>query len=227
MNKKGFRPHRGRYRRKKAERKRFKKSKTLIEAVRSGNYRKVKKMLNTRLGKESINIRDDLSCSALYISVIHQRYNIPELLLMNGADPNEIPLMAIIAQDGHLNMLKLLIDYGGDVFVISSYDQASLLHRVTLGISYRDHRWNIIQFLLEQGLDPWALNKFNQTPRDNLYKEVDGAKYDEILEAFCSRIFNILFDTLFLPLEICCMINDYYIKKHNIKKDIRKNTRRM
>ena len=85
-----------------------------------------------------------------------------EILLRNGADPNfhsprgVIPLHSAVSK--HPQWVRTLIDYGADI-QITTWEGDTLLHSIS-----RRTPVEIIELLIEEGLDPEALNRHKATP---------------------------------------------------------------
>ena len=128
-----------------------------------------------------------------------------QFLLDIKADPNArcrngLTPMHMAAQSSTRSILELLLSHGGDVHLCND-NQSSLLHSAAIRIKNGDERtssWEMIQFLIRQGVDPLARNSSGQTPRD-IVDQQDWSfaeAYDGYVEEGLADFWNALTEAL-------------------------------
>ncbi len=124
------------------------------------NCTEIAQMLLER--KANVNVQDTWGNTPLTLAVSgNERFDMVKLLLSYGANPNILNqecLDALMnfgnASDYDFETFKILVEYGADIFHITSEDQLSLLHVLYHPMSkeMQDQIIEIIQFLLKKGL---------------------------------------------------------------------------
>ena len=119
------------------------------------------------LVKNYINERSSTGHAPLHLAVEHGSVACVKFLLDEGADPNlkikndyefHDTSMAIACWKNHLEMLKLLMEYGGKLDIKRKYGK-TLLHIAAWGNAFE-----CAAFLVEQGADVSARNDSGKTP---------------------------------------------------------------
>jgi ankyrin repeat protein len=139
-----------------------------------------------------INIKDEYDRTFLYKATLDDNKELAQVLLENKANPNlpcrsGLTALHVAAENGNIDILKLLIKYDGNIKVVNE-NNSSLIHSAAIGIKDGRDNWGVIKWLLEQKeqqISPFGENDRNQTPRDILehYDYSYAEKYDDILEA--------------------------------------------
>lgn len=141
-------------------------SKKWAEALESSNIDKIDEMLSEdsfdvdRSGEEGM--------TALFFAVLRSKHRLAEKLLSHGADPNVLldnclGMLEVAASDGDNQMLKLLLDYGGNPNIVSGMNflQPPLLHLV--GPPDEPDALSI-SLLIEAGANPNFLTEDGERP---------------------------------------------------------------
>ena len=139
------------------------KNEQLVLAVKSNNYKKVKKLIQR---KADVNTKDDYNFTPLMYACIYDTTgNIVQLLLDNGADINAknsdglTPLMLACRFDKTVEIIKLLLDNGADVNAKNNIGVTPLIFALKF-----DKTGNIVKLLLDNGADVNARTDAGLTP---------------------------------------------------------------
>ncbi len=123
----------------------------------------------------------------LFSAVAHDNLAIAEILLKNGANPNQKDSLGnttlhVAAENTNLDLLKLLIDFGGDVNAVNNYNW-SVMHSAAYGIANHREQWAVIEFLLKAGAKANKQDDTGLYARDVFYKKdwSYAAHFDELL----------------------------------------------
>jgi uncharacterized protein len=130
----------------------------IVAAVKKGNIRKVRQLLETGVCVES---RDEAGQNLLILAVHTGERNLVRLLLEYGADPDSDygnPLH-FAATNGNIGMIALLLENGADIDQQSAFGQQTALHLA----SYKGHA-DVVRYLIEKGANPDLRDRNNETP---------------------------------------------------------------
>lgn len=124
----------------------------LLEAVESKNYTLVEQYIKEG---EKVNKANKKGQFPLWIATWNNDPQMITLLLKNGADPKQqfkvkdgkLGCMDIAAQEGELEVIKLLADAGADV------DQKGLVGHTPLRIAARNGRTDVVAYFISKGCD--------------------------------------------------------------------------
>lgn len=115
-----------------------------------------------------------------------------ELLLINGADPNETSdIMHVAAQKGNIKVFEMLITAGGTTHIIDTDYGNSIIHHAAFGVLCDDNYgcMNIIRSVLQNDdanrVDPFLVNFSGKEARDILWQKdwsVAELLFDPILD---------------------------------------------
>ena len=104
------------------------------KAVFKGNLNRVVALLKDH--PEQLESKDNLGRTPLQLAVIHNKLEIAELLLANGADVNardadqQTPLLEALAVYKHDKMVRLLLANGADVNLADRWGMTALIYAV-------------------------------------------------------------------------------------------------
>ena len=147
-----------------------------------------------------MNYNDCDSCP-LELAVLYNHYEIIELLVSYKSDPNTfdpvgLTALHLAAEKGSIKILKLLLDGGGKVNILSNHNGNSLIHSAAIGIKGGNNEcWDLMKWLFEnykESIDPFYVNKCGKEPRDILdsYDWSFAEEYDDLLEQLGYYITN-------------------------------------
>lgn len=156
-------------------------------AAGTGNIQILKMLLDAGLNP---NVKSRNSYSALLLSVLDDEYEIEELLLKRGADPNILcerragsrtPLYIAVQNASETNSMtnkkipsiKLLLKYGADPDITE--DERN---RTPLFIAARYGKLELVKILFDGGADPNAQTSGGTTPLDQAIKN----KHEDVAE---------------------------------------------
>jgi ankyrin repeat protein len=112
----------------------------------------------------SIDVKDSAGNTALYYSIVENKYGVIELLIKNGAnvnsfneEGNSLLLYSVMhSVNNNLNVTKLLIDNGTDINALNN-------NNTVLYLSVLKNNTNIVEFLLQNQADVNMHNNGNDT----------------------------------------------------------------
>lgn len=130
---------------------------------------------------------------ALVIECLRQGSSPLDALPRNG-----LTALHYACELGHFEIFKLLVGALQEsasqvVSSVKSLRQSSLLHSATIGLSNGTNTWDVIEFLLQEKVDPRSCDKDGCTPRDHL---LDGTyctdaelhQYDSLVRKHCGLV---------------------------------------
>jgi len=150
----------------------------LMQAAWNGHLNIVKLLVEN---KADIHMQGAGGWTALYFAALSDRGH-PEVvrfLLEKGANPNikdymGLTLLMQAAWNGHLNIVKLLVENKADIHMQGAGGWTALYFAA---LSDREHP-EIVRFLLEKGANPNIKNSMGLT----LLRQVDGSRHPEITQ---------------------------------------------
>ena len=161
-------------------------SKTALHfAVKNGDINLMQILIND-YGAD-VNAQDKFGATPLYDGAACDQDKAVSMLLKNGADPNivdvhnDTPLtMAVVSNN--LLMMKEMMDHKADVHIVGK-DNFSLLHVAAQGIGHHED-WEVVRLLLQEKLDPLAINDLDMSVIDYFYNSADsyGEQYLNLLD---------------------------------------------
>lgn len=160
----------------------------LLEYVKSNNLQKVKELVISQ--SADVKFTDERDNSLLHFSASNDDFNdISFFLLEEGANPDardkigDTP-MHIAAYHQNLSLLKKLKEFDGDIKLVNTYGW-TLLHSAASG--FVDDDWSVIEWLLENGLDPESLTITAASTIDllDVYRQED---YISLIETHYKKV---------------------------------------
>lgn len=108
--------------------------------------------------------------------LLHYVMSLPNTDIHTPSVYGRLPIEYAISGDPQrtLDMLKAVVSYGGDLTVKSQYKQFTLLHSVAFGVHDGDAYPELLQYLLQAGLDINALDEDGRTPLHVLRSRFGG-----------------------------------------------------
>ncbi|CAF1195201.1 unnamed protein product [Adineta ricciae] len=135
----------------------------ILELAKKGNLERLRKLITP----ENVNCRDPQgrNSTPLHLAAGYNHYEIAQLLLANGCDPNTVDKGGLIALHnassfGHVDIATLLINHHSDVNARDNWSYTPLHEAASKG------RTQLCVLLLSHGANPHLRNQDNQTPYD-------------------------------------------------------------
>lgn len=137
-----------------------------LEAVDAKNYEVVEQQLRDG---EKVNKTNKAGQFALWMAVWNGDTKMVDLLLKNGADPLQkfkgkdykSSCISIAAQEGHLEIAKLLADAGADV------DERGIVGHTPLRIACRNGHLDLVNYFISKGCDVDSRGEDGATPLEH------------------------------------------------------------
>jgi hypothetical protein len=157
----------------------------MFKAVEEGDIELVEQLIKSGV---SVNIQDEYNSTPLYKAVLYNHIELAKVLLDHYANPNMpcragLTALHIAAENGNKEILELLVQKNGNIDSVN-VDGSSIMHSAAIGIKDGKDNWGIIEWLVNQGANPFIENDRHQNPRDILNKHdwSYAEKYDDLLE---------------------------------------------
>jgi ankyrin repeat protein len=159
-------------------------------AVKEGKKKNIQNMIKNDI---NVNMTNDKGNTALIYAILREKYEIANLLLQNGKDPNiaipeagKTPLMLALLKLSNINPnvgsggLTLLI---GNLIKQSNLDTQDVNGDTALHYAVQLKQEKIVQMLLNKGANPNVKNDFGNTPLMMICTHKDtGSQEDKILD---------------------------------------------
>lgn len=129
--------------------------------------------------------------TALHLASLHGKYDNTEKLLNQGSMPNtpninnEFPINMAI-RSGNFGLIRLLYSTGAGLMYYDNNGN-NLLHYTILYAPENDDKFNIIQFLINHGLNTEENNKQNKTPLQLTKYKIDKINKSEYLTKYLTN----------------------------------------
>jgi tankyrase len=175
---------------------------TLLAACKSGNFKKVKQLVN----ESNINCVDEneRSSTPLHLAAGYNYIDIAEYLLKMNAniqarDKGGLIPLHNAASYGHLEMVHLLIKHKPSIINITDKWGYSCLHEAA-----QKGRSQVCALLIAHGIDPTIRNKDNKTALDLV---INSTNSDDV-KALLTDAMPVSVKTLAPPYRLSCDIRD-------------------
>ena len=146
----------------------------LHNAARNGHDSLIKHLLEHHHDLD-INALDADNDSALMQAAIFNKEAIVRVLLEHKANPNICDVFGntpvhVAAENSNLNILKLLKEYRADLKAINK-SKWSVMHSAAVGITTKAEKWDMIKWLLENGVNPSSKDAKDVSVSDVFYRK--------------------------------------------------------
>ena len=154
----------------------------LIKSLKNKDFEKARTLIREKRG---INDSDKEGCSAVHLAlcVCQKNPEIVELLIKNGANvkaKNENTLLSAVVLQYPCEIVKMILDKGAEINQVNNFNENALYYAV------RDVNFEVVQLLLERGIEP--------EPKKANYCILNIPNYHEGCEKNCYKMYKLLLE---------------------------------